>query len=87
MKYVVIGICIVAVAVIVALLIYRKKKTSSPKCENKSDLDSGEMILKQTSAISQPDQNLDELVMVFCDSAVMGLWEKSKNSANDFLSY
>lgn len=31
MEYVVIGICILAVAVIVALLIDRKKRTSSPE--------------------------------------------------------
>lgn len=63
MKYVVVGICIVAVAVIVALLIYRKKKTSSPEGENKSGQDSGAMMAKQTSELSQPDQKLDELVI------------------------
>lgn len=63
MKHVVIGICIVAVAVIVALLIYRKKKTSSSDGKNKSNQDSGAMMAKQTSELSQPDQNLDELVI------------------------
>lgn len=52
MKYVVVGICIVAMAVIVAVLIYRKKKTSSPEGENKSGQDSGAMIAKQTSELS-----------------------------------
>lgn len=63
MKYVVVRICIVAVAVIVALLIYRKKKMSSPEGENKSGQDSGAMIAKRTSELSQPDQKLDELVI------------------------
>ena len=65
MRYVVVGICIVAVAVIVALLIYsyRKKKTNFPKGENNSDSGNGAMIAKQTSELSQPDQRLDELVI------------------------
>ena len=52
MEYVVVGICIVAVAVIVALLIYRRKKMSSPEGENKSAQDSGAIIAKQTSELS-----------------------------------
>lgn len=63
MRYIFVGICIVAVAVIVALLIFRKKKTSFPESENKSDLGSGEIILRQNSELSQPDQALDELVI------------------------
>lgn len=65
MEYVVVGICIVAVAVIVDLLIYsyRKKKTNFPEGENNSDSDNGAMIAKQTSELSQPDQRLDELVI------------------------
>ena len=65
MEYVVVGICIVAVAVIVALLIYsyRKKKTNFPEGENNSDSGNGVMIAKQTSELSQPDQRLDELVI------------------------
>jgi len=63
MKYVVVGICIVAVAIIIALLIYRKKKTNIPEGENNSDSGNGEMIAKQNSELSQPDQKLDELVI------------------------
>lgn len=63
MEYFVVGICIVAVVVIVALLIYGKKKMSSPEGENKSDLESGAIIAKQTSELSQSDQKLDELVI------------------------
>lgn len=63
MEYVVVGICIVAVAVIVALLIYRRKKMSSPEGENKSDQDRGAIIAKQTSELSHSDQKLDELVI------------------------
>ena len=63
MEYVVFGICIVAMAVIVALLIYRKKKMSSPEGENKSDQDSGAIIAWQVNELSQSDQKLDELVI------------------------
>lgn len=54
---------VVAVAFIVALLIYRKRKKSFPEGENKFDSDNGAMIAKQTSELSQPDQKLDELVI------------------------
>lgn len=63
MKYVIIRICIVAVAVIVALLIYRKKKTSSLEGENKSNQGNDAMMVKKTNELSQADQNLDELVI------------------------
>ena len=63
MEYVVVGICIVAVAVIVALLIYRRKKMSSPEGENKSAQDSGAIIAKQTSELYHSDQKLDKLVI------------------------
>lgn len=63
MEYVVVGICIVAVVTIVALLIYRKKKMSASEGVNSSDQDSGTMTIKQTSELSQPDKNLDELVI------------------------
>lgn len=63
MKYVIIGICIVAVAVIVALLIYRKKKTSSLEGENKSNPGNDAMMVKKTNELSQADQNLAELVI------------------------
>jgi len=63
MKYVIIGICIVAVTVIVALLIYRKKKTSSLEGENKSNQGNDAMMVKKTNELSQADQNLDELVI------------------------
>ena len=63
MNYVVVGICIVTVAVVVALLIYRKKKISVPEGMNSSGQDSGAMIAKQTSELSQPDKNLDELLI------------------------
>ena len=63
MEYVVFGICIVAMAVIVALLIYRKKKMSSPEGENKSDQDSGAIIARQVNELSQSDQKFDELVI------------------------
>lgn len=63
MKYVIVGICIVAAAIIIALLIYRKKKTNFPEGENNSDSGNGEMIAKQNSELSQPVQKLDELVI------------------------
>lgn len=63
MEYVVFGICIVAMAVIVALLIYRKKKMSSLEGENKSDQDSGAIIARQVNELSQSDQKFDELVI------------------------
>ena len=63
MEYVVFGICIVAMAVIVALLIYRKKKMSSPEGENKSDQDSGAIIARQVNELSQSDQKFDEHVI------------------------
>lgn len=63
MEYVVVGICIVAVAVIVALLIYRRKEMSSPEGENKSDQDSGAIIAQQIKELYQSDQKLDELVI------------------------
>lgn len=63
MKYVVVGICIVAVVAIVALLIYRRKRMSSPEDESKFDLDSGAIITQQTTELSQSDQKLDELVI------------------------
>ena len=63
MEYVVVGICIVAMAVIVALLIYRKKKMISPEDENKSDQDSCAIIARQVSELSQSDQKFDELVI------------------------
>ena len=68
MEYVVVGICIVAVAVIVALLIYRRKKMSSPEGENKSDQDSGAIIAKQTSELSHSDQKIDELIIYSSNS-------------------
>ena len=63
MEYVVVGICIVTVVAIVVLLIYRRKRMSSPEGENKSDQDSGAIIAKQTSELSQSDQKLNELVI------------------------
>lgn len=63
MEYVVVGICIVAVVAIAALLIYRGKRVSSPEGEDKSDEDSGTIITKQTSELSQSDQKLNELVI------------------------
>lgn len=63
MKYVVVGICIVAVVVIVVLLIYRRKRMSSPEGDRKSDQDSGAIITQQTTELSQSDPKLDELVI------------------------
>lgn len=63
MKYVVIGICIVVVAVSVALLVYRKKKMSILEGKKRSDQDSSEMIEKQTYELSPSDKNSDELVI------------------------
>lgn len=63
MKYVIIGLCIVAVGVIVALLIYRKKKASSMGEENISNPGDKALMVKNTSELSQTDQNLDELVI------------------------
>lgn len=63
MGHTVVGICIVAVVAIVALLIYRKKKMSAFEGVNTSDQDSGAMTIKQNSELSQPDKNLDELVI------------------------
>lgn len=63
MKYVIVGICSVAAAIIIALLIYWKKKTNFPEGENNSDSGNGEMIAKQNSELSQPVQKLDELVI------------------------
>lgn len=61
MKYVVVGICIVAVVVIVALLIYRKKISSN--AERTSEQDSGALITEHRSDLSEPDKNLDELII------------------------
>lgn len=64
MEYVVVGICIVAVVAIVALLTYnRGQRVSSPEGEDKFDKDSGTIITKQTSELSQSDQKLNELVI------------------------
>ena len=63
MKYAVVGICIVAVAIIIVLLIYREKKTNFPEGENSSDSGNGEMIAKQNGELSQPEQKRDELVI------------------------
>ena len=63
MDYAVVGICIVTVAVVVALLIYRKKKRSVSEGVNRSDQDSGAMTAKQTGELSQPDKKPDESVI------------------------
>lgn len=63
MEYVVVGICIVVVALIVALLIYRRKMMSTPEGENKFDQDSGAIIAKQISELSHSDQKIDELII------------------------
>lgn len=63
MEYVVVGICVVAVVAIVASLTYRRKRMSSSEGENQSDRDSGAIIAKQTSELSQSDQKLNELVI------------------------
>lgn len=63
MEYVVVGICIVVVALIVALLIYRRKIMSTPEGENKFDQDSGAIIAKQISELSHSDQKIDELII------------------------
>lgn len=63
MEYVVVGICIVIVALIVALLIYRRKIMSTPEGENKFDQDSGAIIAKQISDLSHSDQKIDELII------------------------
>lgn len=63
MKFVIIGICIVAVVVIVALLICGKNKTSFLERGNISNPDNDAMLVKKTSELSQSDQNLDELVI------------------------
>lgn len=52
-----------AVASIVALLMYRKKSIGSPKGENTSRRGGGEIISKQTSKLSQPDQQANELAI------------------------
>lgn len=62
-EYVVIAICIVAVASIVALLMYRKKSIGSPKGENKSRRSGGEIISKQTSELPKPGQQANELAI------------------------
>ena len=63
MNYIVVGTCIVAATVVAVLLIYRKKKMSTPKDENRSDQDSGVMMVKRIRELSQSDKNLDELVI------------------------
>ena len=63
MKYVVVGICIVAVVAIAALLIYRKKRMSSSEGERKFDQNSGAIITQQTIDLSQSDPKLDELAI------------------------
>lgn len=63
MEYVVVGICIVVVALIVALLIYRRKIMSTPEGENKFDQDSGAIIAKQISELSHSDKKIDELII------------------------
>lgn len=63
MEYVVVGICIVVVALIVALLIYRRKMMSTLEGENKFDQDSGAIIAKQISELSHSDQKIDELII------------------------
>lgn len=63
MEYVVVGICIVVVALIVALLIYRRKMMSTPEGENKFDQDSGAIIAQQISELSHSDQKIDELII------------------------
>lgn len=62
-EYVVIAICIVAVASIVASLMYRKKSIGSSKGENTSRRGGGEIISKQTSELPQPDQLTNELAI------------------------
>ncbi|MFR0590376.1 hypothetical protein ACLUWA_01845 [Bifidobacterium thermophilum] len=62
-EYVVIAICIVAVASIVVLLMYRKKSIGSPKDENTSRRGSGEIISKQTGELSQSDRLANELAI------------------------
>lgn len=62
-EYVVIAICIVAVASLVALLMYRKKSNGSPRGENTSRRGGGEKITKQTSELPQPDQLTNELAI------------------------
>lgn len=61
MKYVIIGICIMAVVVIVALLIYKKK--NSLEGQHKYNLDNNAKRVTKTSELSKAGQNLDELVI------------------------
>ena len=51
MEYVFVGTFIVAVVVIAALLIYSRKRTSSPEGENKSNQDSNAIIAQQNSEL------------------------------------
>lgn len=61
MKYVIIGICIMAVVVIVTLLIYKKK--NSLEGQHKYNLDNNAKRVTKTSELSKAGQNLDELVI------------------------
>lgn len=78
MNYIVVGTCIVAATVVAVLLIYRKKKMSTPKDENRSDQDSGVMMAKRIRELSQSDKNLDELVIQMEMLPVEAISDKGK---------
>ncbi len=78
MKYVVAGICIVAVVAIVALLIYRRRRMSSHEGESESDHISGVIITQQTTELSQSDHKLDELVIQIEMLPVEAIADESK---------
>lgn len=61
MEYVVVGICIVAVVAIVALLIYRRKRMSSPEGENKSDDEIGIQVERLSAEAISDESKLIEI--------------------------
>lgn len=71
MEYVVVGICIVAVAVIVALLIYRKKKMSSPEGDkSQSDQKLDELVIQMEMLPAEAISDESKLVEI-TDSKIL----------------
>lgn len=86
MEYVVVGICIVAEVAIVALLIYRRKRMSSPEGENKSD---DELVIRlerlSVGAISDESKLIeitDSKVLARVNNLVPGLAQAGVAGAN-----
>ena len=63
MKYVVIGICVVAVVAIVILLIYKEKITLHSKGNKIPERNTDIVTAKQTRGLSQYDKSFDEIVI------------------------